>query len=145
QNNDPSTLENPLTSPIEGSELSKSYTDNDDDFESCSDSDEDKVKEKPCTPACWGVLSRSNVLDYDEWRQLCDLANMLLRREPEPEDYEVDHSLPDCELRCQFISPFYPLVETRLEFVGGAFSNTCSPCTESYHPSTISPLRFPST
>nr|XP_026694182.1 uncharacterized protein LOC113475010 [Ciona intestinalis] len=55
---------------------------------------------------------------------------MLLRREPEPEDYEVDHSLPDCELRCQFISPFYPLVETRLEFVGGAFSNTCSPIQE---------------
>ncbi|XP_078492076.1 uncharacterized protein LOC113475014 [Ciona intestinalis] len=129
QNKDPAILESPPTSPIEDSELSKSYTDYEDDFESCSDS-EDEVQANPRTPACWGILSRSNVMCYDEWRQRCDHANRYYGSGPQLEAYEVDHSLRKHRRKCQYFSAFYPLLEKRLKFVGGAFSNTCSPIQE---------------
>nr|XP_026694209.1 uncharacterized protein LOC113475014 [Ciona intestinalis] len=133
KNNDPSTLENPPTSPIEDSELPKSYTDYEDDFESCSDSD-DEVQANPRTPACWGVLSRSNVMCYDEWRQRCDHANRYYGCGPQLGEYEVDYSLRIHRMKCQYFSAFYPLLEKRLKFVGGAFSNTCSPIQEDDFP-----------
>ncbi|XP_078491209.1 uncharacterized protein LOC144747194 [Ciona intestinalis] len=69
-------------------------------------------------------------MDYDEWRHTCDFANRHFRCGPQLKAYEVDHSLRKHRMECQFISPFYPLVEKRLKYVGGAFSNTCSPIQE---------------